>query len=71
MLDKPLFYSVQVKQAKIPINYNNIYVEYAIKVDEENKELFKTNVVNIASFRFSSKQMFLSSTTPKSINWTK
>lgn len=57
MLDKPLFYSVQVKQAKIPINYNKIYVEYAIKVDEENKELFKTNIIqeqtNVPAFDYS------------------
>lgn len=56
---------IQVKDAKIPINYKDIYVEYAVRVDEEEKEIFKTNVVRFSLFRLPNRPIFQCLTTAR------
>jgi hypothetical protein len=35
----------------MPINYKCVYVKYAVKVNDEDKEVFETNVVCFDLFR--------------------
>jgi len=32
-MDKPFYYNVVIESATIPDNHENIYVEYAVKID--------------------------------------
>ena len=47
-MEKPFFYNVIIEEAMIPDNYKNIFVEYAVKVDEKKSETFRTEEVNIS-----------------------
>lgn len=42
LLDRSLYYLILIKEARIPVNYKDIYVEYAVKINEEEREVFKT-----------------------------
>ena len=46
LMDKPFYYNVVIEEATIPDNFQNIYVEYSVKIDEKKSETFQTNIVN-------------------------
>ena len=50
-MDKPFYYNVVIEEADIPDNYESIYVEYGVKIDEKNSETFKTQIVSILLYR--------------------
>ena len=43
LIDKPFFFNLFIQQAKIPENYENIFVEYTLKTDEFKSDTFKTD----------------------------
>lgn len=47
MLGKPFYFNLMIEEAKIPPNFEGVFVEYAMKVDEFNVEAFKTPHVTI------------------------
>ena len=51
-MDKPFYYNVVIEEATIPENYQNIYVEYAVKSDDKNSATFKTQIVLLVRLRF-------------------
>ena len=44
LLDNPFHFNMIIEEAKVPDNFENIFVEYAIKVSEFKTEVFKTDV---------------------------
>jgi hypothetical protein len=59
LIDKPLYYLIYIKSAKIPINYKDIYVEYSVKVNEAEWEKHQTDVVNALICRFMKRRTIL------------
>ena len=47
LMNKPFYYNVVIEEASIPDNYENIYVQYSVKIDEKKTETFTTNIVVI------------------------
>lgn len=34
MLGKPFYFSLEIKDGRIPENFNEVFVEYSVKLDE-------------------------------------
>ena len=49
LLGKPFFFKVCVYNGKIPDNYSSVFVEYTLKVNEIDKETFRTEEVSLGS----------------------
>lgn len=45
LLDNPFFFNMIIEKAKIPENFQNIFVEYAIKKNLISTDVYKTDVV--------------------------
>ena len=56
LLGKPFFFNLMIEEAKIPPNFESVFVEYALKVNEFNTDIFKTpSVIFTLFFRFNKK----------------
>jgi hypothetical protein len=47
LLDKAFYFNLIIEEAKIPANYENVFVEYSLRVSEFKNESFKTNEVTL------------------------
>lgn len=47
LLGKPFFFKVKIDNGKIIDNYTDCFVEYTLKVNEIDKETFRTEVVRV------------------------
>lgn len=50
LVGKPFFFKVKIESGKINENYTDCFVEYTLKVNEIDKETFRTEVVRIPLF---------------------
>lgn len=45
-MGKPFYFNLIIEEAKIPPNFENVFVEYGMKVDEFNSQAFRTPEIN-------------------------
>lgn len=45
LIGNPFNFTVEIKRADIPEGFQNIYVEYALKLKDDSKQVFRTEVV--------------------------
>ena len=55
LIDKPFYYNIIIQNATIPDNYENIYVDYSVKIDDKKSETFKTKEVNLIILQIEGK----------------